>query len=72
MTIEELCVVILRDGGRDDVCIEITLVAGQQGNLSLHIRDTARYFDLFAWETGRVSQEGGFDMDAMGSEGYQE
>ena len=66
MTIEELCVVILRDGGGDDVCIEITLVAGQQGEFVLHIRDTARYFDPFALETGRVSQEGGFDMDAMG------
>lgn len=66
MTIEELCVVILRDGGGDDVCIEITLVAGQQGEFVLHIRDTAKYFDPFALETGRVSQEGSFDMDAMG------
>ena len=66
MTIEELCLVILRDGGGDDVCIEITLVAGEQGEFILHIRDTARYFDPFALETGRVSRDGGFDMDAMG------
>ncbi len=49
MTIEELCVVILRDGGGDDVCIEITLVAGQQGEFVLHIRDTAKYFDPLPW-----------------------
>ena len=71
MTIEELCVVILRDGGGDDVCIEITLVAGQQGEFVLHIRDTARYFDPFALETGRVSQEEmcirDRDMQASGS-----
>lgn len=71
MTIEELCLVILRDGGgdgvrKDDICIQITLVAGEQGEFTLHIRDTARYFDPFALETGRASREGGFDMDAMG------
>ena len=39
---------------------------GSRGNLSSISRDTAKYFDPFALETGRVSQEGGFDMDAMG------
>ncbi len=66
MTIEELCLVILRDGGGDNVCIEITLVAGETGEFILHIRDTARYFDPFALDTGRASRDGGFDMDAMG------
>lgn len=39
---------------------------GSRGNLSSISGTLTKYFDPFALETGRVSQEGGFDMDAMG------
>lgn len=66
MTVEELCIAILRDGGADYVCIEITLVAGETGEFTLHIRDTARYFNPFDLKTRRAGWDGAFDMDAMG------
>ena len=48
------------------MCIEITLAAEDQGVFALHIRDTARSFNPFALETEKASEDGGFDMDAMG------
>lgn len=66
MTIEELCIAILQGSGTDRVWIEITLTAEIQGEFILHIRDTALSFNPFALETDKASEDGGFDMDAMG------
>jgi hypothetical protein len=70
MTIEELCLAIVQNGFRGinapDRYIKITIVAETDGTFTLHIRDNARRFNPFALDTGKVSESGDFDMDAVG------
>lgn len=51
---------------REDGEIQVTLVALEDGDFELHIRDNAASFDPFSLETNRAGKEGNFDMDAMG------
>ncbi len=68
MTIEELCVAIIQNGFADmrKCYIEITLVAEKNNSFSLHIRDNATSFNPFSLSTQKVTEDGDFDMDAMG------
>jgi anti-sigma regulatory factor (Ser/Thr protein kinase) len=64
MTVEELGLTILQHGfeGRDDGYIQITVIALENGDFELHLRDDARSFDPFSLETARVQS----DDDAAG------
>lgn len=68
MTVEEICLSIIKkafemqSGGY----IQITLIALEGSEFELHIRDNAKLFNPFSMETDRASEEGSYDMDAMG------
>lgn len=68
MTVEEICLLIIAKAFEDghQGYIEITLVAIEVPEFELHIRDNAQIFNPFSLETKRASQEGEYDMDAMG------
>lgn len=68
MTVEEICSLIISKafGCDNKGYIEVTLIALQDGEFELHIRDNASIFNPFSMETKRVSREGDYDMDAMG------
>jgi Na+-driven multidrug efflux pump len=70
MTIEELCLAIMREGfngANSGGCyIEITVAAETDGTFTLHIRDNAVSFNPFTLRTDKAGWDGGFDMDAMG------
>lgn len=67
MTIEELCLAIMKNGFKNDTgYIQIKLIALKDGDFELHIRDTATSFNPFSLHTAKASVDGDFDMDAMG------
>lgn len=68
LTVEEISVAIISKAfaSQADGYIQITLIACEDGSFQLHLRDNAVGFDPFSLETGRVSQEDSFDMDALG------
>jgi hypothetical protein len=70
MTIEELCLAIMQKGfcgtNVGDCYIKITIVAEIDGTFTLHIRDNAASFNPFSLHTDKASEDGGFDMDAIG------
>lgn len=68
MTVEEICILIIRKafGTQEEVSIQITLVALPDAEFELHIRDNARIFDPFSMETNKVNEGEDYDMDAMG------
>lgn len=68
MTVEEICSLIIAKafGSGNRGYIEITLIALEDGEFELHIRDNAQIFNPFSLETERVSKGGDYDMDAMG------
>ena len=69
MTVEELGLTILQHGfeGRDDGYIQITVIALENGDFELHLRDDARSFDPFSLETSRVkSDEDSAGIDSIG------
>lgn len=67
MAVEEVCMAIMQNGFSDgkEGYIQVTLVAGENGEFELHIRDNAEKFDPFSLETGKASQED-FNLDAVG------
>ena len=65
MSVEELCAVILQKGFQGaGGWIQVTLVAQEDGDFTLHIRDSAVYFDPFSMKARRMDEGG--DMDALG------
>ena len=67
MTIEEICVAIINQFENNiDGRIQITLIAYEDGEFELHIRDNADSFNPFELETDLANEEGDFNMDAMG------
>ena len=67
MTIEEICVAIMKQFEEDDMgCIQITFIANEDGMFELHIRDNAVLFNPFELNTNKADENGDFDMDAMG------
>ena len=68
MTVEELGLAILQHGfeGRDDGYIQITVIACEDGDFELRLRDDARTFDPFSLNTSRASSEEDVDMDSIG------
>lgn len=68
MTMEEVCMAILRHGfqGRTDGYIRITAFATEDGLLELHLRDDALTFNPFSMQTRKAGTDGDFDVDSMG------
>ena len=68
MAVEELGVTILQHGfqGRDDGYIQITVIAQENGDFELHLRDDAVHFDPFSLNTSRAGDIESVDMDSMG------
>ena len=68
MTVEELGMTILEHGfeGREDGYIQITVIAQENGDFELHLRDDARSFNPFSLKTARASSDEDVDMDSMG------
>ena len=68
MAVEEVCMAIISNafGNMDDGEIQVTLVALENGDFELHIRDNAAFFDPFSLQTGRLGGKEQVDMDAMG------
>lgn len=66
MTLEEICVAILRQLEHNKYgYIQITLIALENDMFELHIRDNATSFNPFELDTEKVSAER-YDMEAMG------
>ena len=67
MTVEEICAAIIRNGfgEQSDGYIQVTLIALENGDFELHIRDSARSFNPFSMELGSDKIDE-MDMDAMG------
>lgn len=67
MTAEEISLAIIEKAfdRMTDGYIQITLIALENGDFELHIRDNATFFNPFSMETAAVT-EADFDMDAMG------
>ncbi|HIU34309.1 MAG TPA: polysaccharide biosynthesis C-terminal domain-containing protein [Candidatus Pullichristensenella excrementigallinarum] len=67
MAAEEISLAIIDGGfvGRKDGVIQLTLIALENGEFELHIRDNATSFDPFSLHTDKVGRDD-FDMDAMG------
>ena len=53
-------------GDMDDGEIQVTLVALENRDFELHIRDNATFFNPFSLQTGRIGGKEQVDMDAMG------
>lgn len=70
MTVEELCGAIITNGfkGREGErgIIQVTLIAGQEGIFTLHVRDSAVSFNPFGMEKATIKGEEAVDFNAMG------
>lgn len=67
MTVEELCAAIMQNGfGERDGYIQVTLVAEEEGDFSLHIRDNAVSFNPFSLYTARAGSDEEMNLDAIG------
>ena len=68
MAAEELCTVIQLKGfqNQPDGFMQITLIAEENGDFSLLMRDNAVSFDPFSMKTQKVGSGEDVDMDAMG------
>ena len=68
MAVEEICLAIMQKAfdGRQQGYIQVTLVALEDGQFELHIRDNATYFNPFSMDTKKWNKSGDYDMDAMG------
>ena len=68
MALEEICVAMLDNGfrGSENGFIQITLIAREDGELKLHIRDNAASFNPLAMEMDAVSVDGDSNLDALG------
>lgn len=66
--VEELGLAILQHGfhGRQDGYIQITVIAQENGDFDLHLRDDALRFNPFSLETSRARSETDVDMDSIG------
>lgn len=68
MTIEELAMAILKYGIKDqqDGYIQFTVIALENHQFKLHLRDNAEQFNPFNMETGRIDEENEDFIDSMG------
>lgn len=68
MTVEEICLAIMQKafGKETQGIIQITLIAMENLEFELHIRDNAVSFDPFSLHTRKINQEEDYDLDAMG------
>jgi len=71
MSAEEICLAIIQNGFAEmkekgqPGAIQVTMIALEDGDFELHIRDNAVSFDPFALQTSKAG-EADFDVDAMG------
>ena len=68
MAAEEICLLIMQKGfiqGKDGY-IQVTLVAMENGDFELHIRDDAVKFNPFALNTAKADQGDDWDPEAIG------
>lgn len=72
MTVEEICAAIIAHGfeEREGGCIQITLIALENKDFELHIRDSAKSFNPFGM--GTEASDGEPDLDAMGMQMIRE
>ncbi len=68
MTVEEVCTAIIQNAftGAADEYIQLTLVALENGEFELHLRDSARSFNPFEMKTRRIDADDDTGMDAIG------
>lgn len=68
MTMEEVCLAIMNQAfsGKKDEYIEITLIAKEDGEFELHIRDNAEKFNPFAMKMAKAKRVEDVDLDSMG------
>ena len=65
--VEEVCVIIMDKAMKDkDGFIQLTMIALNNGDVELHVRDTADEFNPFALQTQKASSDGDFDVSTMG------
>lgn len=68
MAVEEVCLAIITRAfgkGKSGV-IQVTVLALENGEFELHIRDNAVIFNPFSLQTAQADKDTGIDMDAMG------
>lgn len=68
MAVEEVCLAIITRafGKRKGGVIQVTVLALENGEFELHIRDNAVIFNPFSLQTAQADKDTGIDMDAMG------
>ena len=68
MSVEELGLTILQHGfhGREDGYIQITVIAREDGDFELHLRDNATKFNPFSLDTARANSSDDVDLDSIG------
>lgn len=68
LTVEEMCVAIIDNAftGGPNEYIQLTLIALENGDFELHIRDSARTFNPFDMKTRQIDQNDDTGLDALG------
>lgn len=67
MTVEEICESIINNGFKDGKgYIQVTVVAQENSDYTLCVRDSAVSFNPFSLQTNKVGTDEDYDMDAMG------
>ena len=68
MTVEEICLAIMQKAFEEEGrgYIQITLIALENLEFELHIRDNATLFNPFSLHTKKANVEGDYNLDAMG------
>ncbi|MGN0995946.1 MAG: MATE family efflux transporter [Candidatus Ventricola sp.] len=67
VAVEEVCGVILSQAfSARDGYIQFTIVPGEDGTVTLHLRDNAEAFNPFDMNTDEISLEDGTGLDAIG------
>lgn len=66
MAAAESCSAFLAQAPGHIAEIQITLVALEDGDFELHIRDNTDFFDSFSAQADRLGGKGALDMEAVG------
>ncbi len=68
MTVEEICLVIMEKAFSKNAAghIQITLIALEDGDFELHIRDSAVSFNPFSLSAKKINEDGDCDLDGVG------
>lgn len=67
MAVEEICLAIMKNAFTDSGgYIQLTVIAKENKEFELHIRDSAVKFNPFSLDTQKANTEGEYNIDAMG------